>query len=87
MSDCVDTWRIAKLTEGFSGSDLRELCRVAALQRLYRVPDASLTDDLSRGNPTLLPAISMEDLLGSLAKMRESKIECDGIIPRSYELD
>ena len=52
MSDCVDTWRIAKLTEGFSGSDLRELCRVAALQRLYRVPEASLTADLSRGNQT-----------------------------------
>jgi len=86
-SDCVDTWRIAKLTEGFSGSDLRELCRVAALQRIYRVPEASLTDDLRSGNQTKLPPISMEDLLGSLAKMRESKIECDGTMPRSYELD
>lgn len=36
MSDDVDMEHIAKLTDGFSGSDLRELCRNAAL---YRVRD------------------------------------------------
>lgn len=36
MSDDVDLDHISRLTDGFSGSDLRELCRIAAL---YRVRD------------------------------------------------
>eukprot|EP00088_Acartia_fossae_P002385 TRINITY_DN10960_c2_g1_i1.p1 TRINITY_DN10960_c2_g1~~TRINITY_DN10960_c2_g1_i1.p1 ORF type:complete len:352 (+),score=94.33 TRINITY_DN10960_c2_g1_i1:72-1127(+) len=79
ISDCVDAWRIAKLTDGFSGSDLRELCRVAALNRVYRMP----ANDTSAS----LHPITMDDLLGSLAKMRESKINCDGTIPQFYDLD
>lgn len=81
----MDIWRVAKLTEGFSGSDLRELCRVAALCRIYRLPSNQMENLGS--NETQLPPITMEDLLGSLAKMRESKIECEGTIPRSFELD
>jgi len=77
VSDCVDTWRVAKLTEGFSGSDLRELCRSAAV---CRVQELSETQDT-------LPPITMEDLMRALAKMRESKIECGGSIPRPPDLD
>lgn len=36
VSDDVDLEHISRLTDGFSGSDLRELCRNAAL---YRVRD------------------------------------------------
>ena len=77
ISDCVDTWRLAKLTEGFSGSDLRELCRSAAVCRVYQ-----LKEDQEKLDP-----INMEDLLTALAKMRESKIECGGSIPRPPDLD
>lgn len=38
ISADVDPMKLAKLTEGFSGSDLHELCRIASL---YRVRDYS----------------------------------------------
>jgi len=88
LSEDVDTWRIAKLTDGFSGSDIRELCRNAALSRVYRLPMSfSIENSSGPTEEDTLPPISMEDILNSLAKMRESKIECDGIIPKQYDLD
>jgi SpoVK/Ycf46/Vps4 family AAA+-type ATPase len=78
ISPCLDTWRLAKLTEGFSGSDLRELCRQAAVCRVYEL-EADTQD-------TLRP-ITMEDLLKALAKMRESKIECGEVDFRPPNLD
>lgn len=77
VADCVDVWRLAKLTEGFSGSDLRELCRSAAVCRVH---------NLEQDAETLRP-ISMDDLMNSLAKMRESKIDCGAAIPRPPDLD
>jgi SpoVK/Ycf46/Vps4 family AAA+-type ATPase len=79
VGPCLDTWRLAKLTEGFSGSDLRELCRHAAVCRVYQL-------DLTGPDSTLRP-ITMEDLLTSLAKMKESKIECGELDLRSPNLD
>ena len=32
--DTLDVFRLAKLTEGFSGSDIREMCRSAAVSRV-----------------------------------------------------
>jgi len=76
--DCVDSWRLAKLTEGFSGSDLRELCRAAAVCRVHQLQEDQQT----------LPPITMENLLSSLAKMRESKIDCGAALPaRLPDLD
>jgi len=77
VAEDVDTWRLAKLTEGFSGSDIRELCRSAAVGRVYLMTE----------NQDSLPPIAMEDLLSSLAKMRESKIDCGGALPRPPDLD
>ena len=77
VDEDVDSWRLAKLTEGFSGSDIRELCRAAAVGRVYR-----MTSD-----QTSLPPITMDNMLNSLAKMRESKIDCGGAIPRMPDLD
>jgi len=71
VAECVDTWRLAKLTEGFSGSDLRELCRSAAVCRVFNL----------EAEQEQLPPITMDDMLNALAKMRESKIDCGAPMP------
>jgi len=77
VSECVDTWRLAKLTEGFSGSDLRELCRSAAINRVR-----DMSDDAE-----VLRAISMEDMLSALGKMRESRVHCGMSVNSAPDLD
>jgi SpoVK/Ycf46/Vps4 family AAA+-type ATPase len=39
----IDYNKVAKITSGFSGSDLKEVCRLAALTRLQEV-DTSDSD-------------------------------------------
>ncbi|XP_076627137.1 outer mitochondrial transmembrane helix translocase [Colletes latitarsis] len=77
IDEDVDISRLANITEGFSGSDLRELCRNASV---YRVRDylrthtqksSMYTDD--EEYDTIRP-IMMEDLLTSYNKIRASKI-------------
>lgn len=66
VSECVNMLRLAKLTEGFSGSDLRELCRSAAINRVK---------EMAEQDETLRP-IRMDDLFVALGKMRESRVHC-----------
>jgi len=66
--DNLDLNKIAKLTEGFSGSDLRELCRASSV---YRVRDFMKQQDKDELRP-----ITMADLTQSLAKIKESKAFC-----------
>ncbi|XP_049803258.1 outer mitochondrial transmembrane helix translocase [Schistocerca nitens] len=89
-ADDVNYNLLAKLTENFSGSDLREMCRNASV---YRVRDYVRTGN-HRVSPTLTNAqhdaeeefhdalrpITMDDLTKSLEKMKLSKYHC-GIIP------
>lgn len=90
VSDDVDIERVAKCTDGFSGSDLRELCRNASV---YRVRDymrneirgASSTSDGEEFHDALRP-ITMEDLTVSLNKMKESKMHC-GTLPVSTRIE
>lgn len=92
ISDDVDIMKVAKCTEGFSGSDLRELCRNASV---YRVRDymrnerqgACSTSEGEEYHDALRP-ITMEDLTVSLNKMKESKMHC-GTMPvlNRIELD
>lgn len=73
----VDLEALSKLTDGFSGSDLRELCRNASV---YRVRDymhtGTTTQDSEEEFHDALRPITMEDLTLSLKKMRASKFHC-----------
>lgn len=77
VADSVDMLRLAKLTEGYSGSDLRELCRAGAIQR---VRELSVED-------TVLRPITMDDMLAALAKIRESRVDCGQAVLGVSELD
>ena len=77
VSDCVDMLRLAKLTEGFSGSDIRELCRSAAITRVREMS----------GEEESLRPISMNDMLSALGKMRESRVHCGMSVTSGPDLD
>ncbi|XP_034490943.1 ATPase family AAA domain-containing protein 1 [Drosophila innubila] len=75
----VDYNRLAKLTNGFSGSDLREMCRNASVYRMRQFMTATDRNQQSAPsnsadiNKTLI-SITMDDLLSSHLKMKESKM-------------
>ena len=77
VGDSVDLIRLAKLTEGWSGSDLRELCRAGAVQRVK---------ELGAEDHELRP-ISMDDMLSALGKMRESRLDTGQVVMASADLD
>ncbi|XP_023944721.1 outer mitochondrial transmembrane helix translocase isoform X1 [Bicyclus anynana] len=96
----IEYRRLAMATEGFSGSDLHELCRQAAV---YRVRDLA-RDELAREQQTqetksntsdsdeeyvdAVRPITMEDLRMALSKLKESKIQCGSLAPSvRLELD
>jgi SpoVK/Ycf46/Vps4 family AAA+-type ATPase len=76
VADDVDVEKLARLTDGFSGSDLRELCRNGSV---YRVRDymknhsEAVLDSSEDEYQDALRPIMMEDLMLSLNKMWESK--------------
>lgn len=88
LADNVDLKQLATMTEGFSGSDLMELCRSAAM---YRVRDfvasatnllssteiksesKTLSEDQEEFHDTLRP-ITMDDLIKSVTKMKDTKV-------------
>ncbi|CAD7079132.1 unnamed protein product [Hermetia illucens] len=83
----VDLNRLAKLTNGFSGSDLRELCRNASVHRMrsfMRTNQESISKIDANSSTSLkdndLLAINMEDLLNSFGKMRESKMHTGTLV-------
>lgn len=89
VDEDVDLNRLSKLTAGFSGSDLRELCRNASVYRIreYMKRNDSTTSNsirnslASTSNDAVTnnlvenpPPICMQDLLSSFGKMKESKM-------------
>jgi SpoVK/Ycf46/Vps4 family AAA+-type ATPase len=86
ISQNVNFVQLAKITNTFSGSDLRELCRNASVYRIrtflrdhsdeldeqaLRAQENPLTESVSNAT---LPEITMEDLMLSLQKMKLSKM-------------
>ncbi|XP_058984100.1 outer mitochondrial transmembrane helix translocase [Musca domestica] len=86
VNENVDFNRLAKLTSGFSGSDLREMCRNASVYRMRQFmksntkEDANITDGLWQPTEALSSnnysqiAITMDDLIRSFDKIQESKV-------------
>ncbi|XP_070171648.1 outer mitochondrial transmembrane helix translocase [Polyergus mexicanus] len=95
IADNVEITTLAKHTEGFSGSDLQELCRNASI---YRIRDYLNSQDVNKYkdsedeeydeefHDTVRP-ITMEDLLKSFRKMRTSKLHTGTLSARQLELD
>lgn len=76
-SEDVDLNRMSKLTNGFSGSDLRELCRNASVYRVrefMRQNSSSLAATSTGESLESPPPICMQDLISSFGKMKESKM-------------
>ncbi|KAK4007604.1 outer mitochondrial transmembrane helix translocase isoform X2 [Daphnia magna] len=81
LSTDVDLEQLARLTEGFSGSDIRELCRTAAV---YGMRDSlkSTTNDTY-----VEECITMGNFLQAHAKLRESKLHCGTLTLSRIDLD
>lgn len=90
VSSDVDLARLAEKTNGFSGSDLRELCRNASVYRLREFMKQNDTINAVPGQSTCElenpPPISMQDLTTSFIKMRESKVHT-GLMPGESRIE
>lgn len=76
----VDFEELAKITEGFSGSDIRELCRLAAINGMRD----SMKD--SYDNPKM-GDITMEHFIRAFHTLRESKLRCGTLSLGRIDLD
>lgn len=87
-SEDLDIEAIAQCTDGFSGSDLRELCRNAAVYRVRDFVRQEINSNINRRQRNnsdgeqfhdALRPITMDDMKYSYTKMRESKIQCGSL--------
>ncbi|XP_072289856.1 outer mitochondrial transmembrane helix translocase [Eucyclogobius newberryi] len=86
LSNAINLKEIAEKTEGYSGSDLRELCRDAAMYRvrdfvrkeqMRQIAQQLLDDEEEEEKPVneeRLRPVTQLDLLFGLDKMKESKL-------------
>jgi len=75
--DDVDIELIAEQTEGFSGSDIKELCRNAAMIRVRDLRSRVLANDCTL-KPSDLRPITGQDFTAAVRKMKESKVLAAG---------
>lgn len=88
----VDIDVVAQKTSGFSGSDLRELCRTAAM---YRVREMSLNyvqrsprvTGVGSSFPDDIRAIRMQDFKLAIEKTNKSKILVSSLLDSDENLD
>ena len=78
VSEDVDYNRLSRLTEGFSGSDLRELCRTASVYRMRKMLALKAKNETNEVIQTT--QVLNEDMLKAVAKLKESKVHC-GVVP------
>ena len=83
IDDNLDYIRLASLTEGFSGSDIREICRTASV---YRMRELMVSVHEVRDGEKVLRPLANEDMLKSLGKLKESRLHC-GIAPKFLTSD
>ncbi|KAJ0174461.1 hypothetical protein K1T71_009569 [Dendrolimus kikuchii] len=97
----IDYKKLALATEGFSGSDLHELCRQAAVYRVRDLAREEMARELNETTNTksnssdsddefvdAVRPITMDDLRMSLNKLKEAKIQCGTLAPSMrIELD
>ncbi|XP_045500477.1 outer mitochondrial transmembrane helix translocase isoform X2 [Colias croceus] len=96
----IDYKKLAACTEGFSGSDLHEVCRQAAVYRVRDYAREELArDEMTKDNKSnvsesddeyadAMRPITMDDLKNALGKLKESKIQCGSLAPSMrLELD
>ncbi|GJQ81869.1 hypothetical protein Trydic_g9895 [Trypoxylus dichotomus] len=102
IEEDVDIMKIARASESFSGSDLHELCRQASVFRVRDymksnksenspVPSSSRSQTNTMESDDeyhdALRSITMDDLMRSLHKMKESKLHCGSLQMDRIELD
>ncbi|KAE8739356.1 hypothetical protein FOCC_FOCC015127 [Frankliniella occidentalis] len=82
VANDVNLRRLAEISDGFSGSDLRELCRSASVYRLKDFMNTNQKEKLNTSNESedefhdALRPITMEDLTTAYLKLRNSKDFC-----------
>ncbi|XP_063537593.1 outer mitochondrial transmembrane helix translocase isoform X2 [Cydia strobilella] len=97
VAPSIEFRRLAAATEGFSGSDLHELCRQAAVYRVRDLAREEMAKDASQKSGKgdedsdseyhdAIRPITMEDLRQSLTKLKEAKIQC-GALPPSMRIE
>ncbi|XP_052894135.1 outer mitochondrial transmembrane helix translocase-like isoform X2 [Anopheles moucheti] len=86
----VDYVQLARVTAGYSGSDLKEICRNASVHRVRKVMKSKAAV-LAVTNGTAVefstPAITMEDLVESLRSMKQSKFTTGVLNDSRIDLD
>lgn len=71
-ADNVEIATLAKHTEGFSGSDLQELCRNASIYRIRDYLYSQYVSDLFIERKSNLPMISMNNLELRILKVKDA---------------